>query len=428
MTAQPATAQPLPATTALGATLGRLRKRLLRTTLLMLLLCTAIALMLNGFFMRGLGTKAVYSFAIGGCCWLISEAGTLLQAAGSDLLRRARGLPASTGGYERGWRGKIASTVACIVAGPLLGTHIGDAITGYRSAPLWELGAANSRLTVLLALLGSAVVISVISSMERLASARAQAEAAQRLASDTQLRLLQSQLEPHMLFNTLANLRVLIGLDAARAQDMLDHLIAFLRATLQASRTGSHALSSEFERTADYLALMAVRMGPRLQVRLDLPEALRTLQVPPLLLQPLVENSIQHGLEPQLEGGRIDVTARRDGDALLLTVRDTGVGRGRAPGHAAPLPQAAAAAPGSSALRAERPAGGFGLAGTRERLQTLYGARGSLELADALDADGGTLATLRLPLNIASAATAPTLSAGLPAHPPATAPCPPSAP
>ena len=88
--------------------------------------------------------------------------------------------------------------------------------------------------------------------------------AAERSAAEAQLKLLQSQLEPHMLFNTLANLRVLIGTDPARAQAMLDRLIAFLRATLTASRSGSHALADEFDRLGDYLALMAVRMGPRL--------------------------------------------------------------------------------------------------------------------------------------------------------------------
>ena len=107
---------------------------------------------------------------------------------------------------------------------------------------------------------------------------------------------------------------------------MLDRLIRYLRATLGASRTGLHPLADEFDRLADYLALMALRMGPRLQVLLSLPADLRGLPVPPLLLQPLVENSIRHGLEPKIEGGRIEVRAEQRGEHLLLTVRDTGVG------------------------------------------------------------------------------------------------------
>lgn len=183
-----------------------------------------------------------------------------------------------------------------------------------------------------------------------------------------------------MLFNTLANLRVLIGLDPQRAQAMLDHLIAFLRTTLQASQHATQPLAVEFQHLADYLALMAVRMGPRLSVQLDLPEALRTTPVPPLLLQPLVENSIQHGLEPKVEGGRIEVRARREGQTLVLTVRDTGVGR-----------SAAAAQPRDTP-------GGFGLNSAHERLRTLHGDAASLALDDAHDAEGGTVATIRLPL------------------------------
>ncbi len=181
-----------------------------------------------------------------------------------------------------------------------------------------------------------------------------------------------------MLFNTLANLRVLIGLDPARAQAMLDHLIAFLRTTLQASRAAEHPLGTEFERVADYLALMDVRMGSRLQVVLDLPDALTTLPVPPLLLQPLVENAVKHGLEPQVQGGRIEVRAHRQGALLELTVRDTGAG----------LPATAQAAI----------SGGFGLQQVRERLATLYGGAASVTLSPAPGAEGGALATLRLPL------------------------------
>jgi len=158
---------------------------------------------------------------------------------------------------------------------------------------------------------------------------------------------------------------------------MLDRLIAFLRATLAASRSGAHALADEFARIEDYLALMAVRMGPRLTVRIALPDALRGLSVPALLLQPLVENAIRHGLEPKVDGGRIEVSARRDGDTLELAVRDTGVGLD--------------AAPSGDGSR-------FGLRQVHERLDALYGARASLTLQAAHDAEGGTLASVRLPI------------------------------
>jgi sensor histidine kinase YesM len=189
------------------------------------------------------------------------------------------------------------------------------------------------------------------------------------------LKLLESQLEPHMLFNTLANLRVLIGMDPARAQAMLDRLIAFLRATLTASRVGMHPLAAEFDRIADYLALMQVRMGPRLQFAFDLPHDLRETPLPPLLLQPLVENCITHGLEPKVEGGRIDVRAQRQATMLVLTVRDSGVGLS----HAA-------------ATQGTR----FGTQQVRDRLAALYGAAATFSLAAA--ADGSTEARITLPL------------------------------
>ena len=129
-----------------------------------------------------------------------------------------------------------------------------------------------------------------------------------------------------MLFNTLANLRALIGTDPARATHTLDSLIDYLRATLQASRATHHSLQNEFDRPGDYLALMQVRMGPRLTYTLELPAEMADQLVPTLLLQPLVENAIKHGLEPKIEGGSVTVSARREGDNVVVDVLDSGVG------------------------------------------------------------------------------------------------------
>ena len=153
---------------------------------------------------------------------------------------------------------------------------------------------------------------------------------------------------------------------------MLDHMIAYLRATLNASRAATHSLQAEFDRLHDYLELMAIRMGPRLTFELDLPADLAQHPVPALLLQPLVENSIQHGLEPKVQGGRVKVSARRDGGQLLLEVSDTGVGPVVGDGK------------------------GFGMTQVRERLAALYGDRASMDFA-ASDT-GGARTVLRLPL------------------------------
>ncbi|HMO49436.1 MAG TPA: hypothetical protein PKB14_25845 [Rubrivivax sp.] len=156
---------------------------------------------------------------------------------------------------------------------------------------------------------------------------------------------------------------------------MLDRLINFLRSTLQASRAGTHTLADEFARLDDYLGLMAVRMGARLRCTLTLPPELEPAEVPALLLQPLVENAIRHGLEPKPAGGHIEVSAARDAGRLLLAVHDSGVGwRDAAPGGHA----------------------GFGLAQVRERLAARCAGAARLDIGPA--AGGGTLATLTLPL------------------------------
>ena len=145
---------------------------------------------------------------------------------------------------------------------------------------------------------------------EQLAQEAAARSEAQRLAVESQLRLLRAQLEPHMLFNTLANLRSLVREDVDRAESMIDQLIVYLRSALAASQTESVALSREFAQLRAYLDIMALRMGPRLSFRLDLPADLEATQVPPMLLQPLVENAIKHGLEPKVGSGSIEVVAR----------------------------------------------------------------------------------------------------------------------
>ncbi len=321
----------------------------------------------------------IYSLSIGISCWVMLDGGRSLAWAVLQRLRRGRG---SAGNGSAGLRSLAWAAVVLLLplgtwVGYVIGATIGDAFTGHRLPKPGLDGSSDFGGSLVISLLMAVGISAIMFARERLAMSRAQIAAAERLAAESRLALLQSQLEPHMLFNTLANLRVLIGLDATRAQEMLDRLIAFLRATLAASRSSAHPLAAEFDRLADYLALIGVRMGARLQVRLDLPEDLRTLLVPPLLLQPLVENAVQHGLEPKVAGGRIEVTARREGPRLRLSVRDTGLG-----------------------LDAAVPSSGthFGLQQVRERLAALHGDAASLLLQAAGDAEGGTLAVVTLPL------------------------------
>lgn len=306
----------------------------------------------------------VYSLLIGFTCWAIID-------FGRDLMPSSRET-----GWPQGWAAILLVVVGTAV-GWYAGNRAGDAICrtfglfGPRP-PMADI-AAEVRSGILVTVIAGTVASYWFYSQGKSEYLLRKMGEAQRHAEEARLKLLETQLEPHMLFNTLANLRALIAVDPERAQQMLDHMIAYLRATLDASRATTHPLGAEFERLHDYLELMAIRMGPRLAFALDLPRELEALPVPTLLLQPLVENSIQHGLEPKVQGGRIDVRAHRDGARLLIEVNDSGVGNGSATGAGS----------------------GFGLAQIRERLAAVYGAAASLDFATS---PAGAHARISLPI------------------------------
>ena len=322
--------------------------------------------------------QLIYSLCIGVSIWAMIDLG------------RHWMWPDPETGWPKGTTGLLLVLVG-VVGGFLVGTALGDTWFGWSS---WDRSPAQQRGTWAVSAIAGIVASYYFYTRGKSAHLQTRMVAAQRQATESRLKLLESQLEPHMLFNTLANLRVLIALDPARAQTMLDHLIAYLRATLSASRVdpsspaGTHTLEHEFDRLRDYLELMAVRMGPRLRYTLDLPAALRQHPVPALLLQPLVENSIQHGLEPKVEGGSIEVLARSDGHTITLQVRDTGLGL-----------RAAQGATDSGGPPQHSSSGrGFGLTQVRERLATLYGANSAMYLIATNE--GGTAASVTFPCQL----------------------------
>lgn len=263
-----------------------------------------------------------------------------------------------------------------IIFGFVLGTSIGDWYAGHSTLDLLKFAPQKFAGFVVLCVAVSIVFIKFFYQHDRL-------RIAERQATESKLQLLQSQLEPHMLFNTLANLRVLIDLDSVRAQAMLDRIIDYLRATLGASRVTSHALSLEFDRLDDYLALMQIRMGSRLRYALDLPDGLKASPCPALILQPLVENAVLHGLEPSAAGGEIRVSAEQVGKKIVLTVLDTGLGFENTDDHT------------SSESNS-----GFGLTQLRERLETLYSDQASVDMSTNLPT--GTRVTITMPITMSS--------------------------
>jgi signal transduction histidine kinase len=201
----------------------------------------------------------------------------------------------------------------------------------------------------------------------------AERERLARELSESQLRMLRAQIEPHFLFNTLGAVQQLAADGAPRAAELTADLIAFLRASFSDMRAEQVSLANEFTTIASYLRVMQARLGARLRFELSLPEALSQVDVPSMIALTLVENAIKHGIEPSLRGGEIRVRAREEGGSLLIFVHDSGVGMSATPGN------------------------GTGLDNVRRRLQLAYGDRAGLELREL---DPGLAAELRLPLQM----------------------------
>jgi len=207
----------------------------------------------------------------------------------------------------------------------------------------------------------------------QLADAECRRESLQAQMVEARLCALQAQIEPHFLFNTLANVKRLYETAPSRGREMLSSLINYLRAALPTMREPGSTLAREIELVRSFLTILQMRMGERLQFSVDAPAELSEARVPPMVLPTLVENAIKHGLSPLPEGGRIDIRARSEPSGrLVIEVADNGAGFSASGGS------------------------GVGLANTRSRLAALYGAEASLSLA--MGTPRGVVASVRLPL------------------------------
>jgi hypothetical protein len=197
--------------------------------------------------------------------------------------------------------------------------------------------------------------------------------AVERQALDARLRLLQAQVEPHFLFNTLANVQGLVDAGSPQASPVLASLVAYLRAAVPRLSQPVYRLGQELDMVRAYLALMQMRLPDRLQFEVEADPALEPLRCPPMALMTLVENAVRHGIDPSLDGGRIELRVRRlNNGRCLAAVRDTGVGL----------------QPTSRGL-------GTGLATLRERLQLAFDGRAELRLSEVHP--HGVLAEIEFP-------------------------------
>jgi hypothetical protein len=268
-----------------------------------------------------------------------------------------------------------------IVAAPV-GYLVGHVLAfAILKEPMDHLAARGSdyMVPIVFELLIAAFVIHFAATRERIGKEALERSQATQLAAEAELRLLRAQLEPHMLFNTLANLRSLVKDDADQAELMIDQLIVYLRSALAASRAESTTLRGEFSQLRAYLDIMSLRMGPRLTYRLELPAALEQTAIPPMLLQPLVENAIKHGLEPKIGSGSVEVVARAVEAGIEIAVSDSGLGL---------------TLQDESACNCDR-GSGYGLRNVRDRLRNAYGPRASLNLQARTP--NGVSAIVRIP-------------------------------
>lgn len=196
--------------------------------------------------------------------------------------------------------------------------------------------------------------------------------ATEKELTSAKLSLLHAQVEPHFLYNTLASAQYLTRSDPARADEMLGHLITYLRHSLPRADTSQSTLGEEVERARAYLEILKIRMGPRLQLQIDVPQRLLGMPFPAMMLQTLVENAIKHGLEPRTVGGTVWLLAKEQDGKVAVTVADDGQGFGH----------------GTSGT-------GIGLKNVRERLRLAYGDSASLSVV--ANFPSGVAATISLP-------------------------------
>ncbi|MEO8303507.1 MAG: histidine kinase [Betaproteobacteria bacterium] len=276
--------------------------------------------------------------------------------------------------------------VAAVAVGSVLGMTVAAIIKRYTIDSGYTLdyviahrkGFMLTTLTgFVLGLIASVIVLMRIRGT-RAAVALHKAEAERLLMSkhamESELKLMQAQIEPHFLFNTLASVQFLTETDPPQASRLLGHLLSYLRAALPQMRTASTTLGQEVEFAEAYLNILRMRMGARLDFSIDVPGALRTLPFPPVLLISIVENAVTHGLEPQADGGHVAIAAKREANRLIVTVSDTGAGLS-----------------GPS-----QPGQGVGVSNVRDRLAALFAGRARFTLEEA--APHGARATIEIPI------------------------------
>jgi signal transduction histidine kinase len=331
-----------------------------RRVAIVLLLSTLAALLLNPIFITPFSGVLVRTLVVGTMLLLAYTAAGLWQQ---------RWLPRwLMQVFAVGLVAPLATIVVYIVA-------VGGDIAGLLSHEGRLAGIFSISLTAVV--LGTIVTLGALY-RERDAQARAEQlqfalekSTLERQALDARLARLHAQIEPHFLFNTLANVLSLVESGSERAAPVLRHLIAYLRAAMPRLDDAEATLAGEADLVRAYLELMHLRMPDRMNFAVTIAPELRSLRFPTMALLTLVENAVRHGIDPSEEGGRIEVGGRVDGDVVTLWVQDSGMGM------------------------SETAAPGTGMTNLRDRLLAFYGADARLDLIEV--APHGLRAEIVLP-------------------------------
>jgi signal transduction histidine kinase len=272
-----------------------------------------------------------------------------------------------------------ARQVLAIVLGSFLGTILAGVIRGFNIGHMFTERLWGASMTMGLGIGVGCVVVAAAILRERKARdearlhrAEAERQQLEKNVLEARLQLMQAQVEPPFLFNTLANVQHLVEADPPSASRMLESLIQYLRAALPQMRESTTTLGREVDMARAFLEIHRVRMGTRLAYTVDVPPALRGAPFPPMMLISLVENALKHGVDPRCECSSVDVRAQERDGKLVVSVADTGAGI------------------------VPKQGGGVGLSNIRERLKALHGAAARLTLEE--NAPTGVVASIEVPM------------------------------
>ena len=271
-----------------------------------------------------------------------------------------------------------ARQILAIVVGSFLGTILAGLVKGRDLRTMFAERLAGISITMGLGIGFGCVVVAMFILREkhardraRLMSAEAERHQLEKNVLEAKLALMQAQVEPHFLFNTLANVQHLVQTDPPEAARVLESLIRYLRAALPQMRESATNLGREIDMARAFLEINRVRMGARLQFEIDVPDALKHRSFPPMMLISLVENAVKHGVDPCCECGSITIRAAEDAGRLRVSVEDSGEG-----------------------IKPKK-GGGVGLANIRERLKALYGGSARLVIEERVPR--GVIAWIEVP-------------------------------